>query len=364
MVDAYRSGWIAAGPRTTRLEEAICEYTGAGHAVAVSSGTAALHLACLAVGLGPGTSAVVPSLTFVATVNAVAHTGASVRFADVAGTTEPWLTVSSVERALAPDTKAIMAVSYGGHLGETEGLAELAADRGITLIEDAAHAAGSWSTRGHAGTIGDAGALSFSASKNLGVGEGGMLLTREEEMAARARSLSWHGIRSSIWERHHGDAPEYELGETGFNYRFDDPRAALVLARLERLDEENDARAVIDSAYRDALDGNAAITPTAPPAEQERSSHYLFTAVLAEEIDRTAFRSSLASRGVQTSVHFPPAHQSGAQARHDLSLPVTEEYARRTVSLPIFPEMEEWQRDLVIEATEGALRAAAGSAAA
>ena len=355
MIEAYRSGWIAMGPRTAELEENFREYAGVSEAVAVSSCTAALQLACLAVGLGPGDSAIVPSLTFAATANAVTHTGASPRFADIRGLAQPWLSVEAVADALEPSTKAIVTVAYGGHLGETEALAELADSRGIALIEDAAHASGSWVGGRHAGTLGLAGALSFSASKNIGIGEGGMLLTGSREVAERARILRWHGVSASLWERHRAAASSYEIVDAGFNYRIDDPRAALVSARLRRLDADNARRAELDSAYREALAGEAGLTPTAPPPKGERASHCLFTVVLDSGIDRDAFRLSLADRGVQTSMHFPPLHLSRVYSGHRFNLPLTEEYGRRAVTLPIFPQMEEWQQELVIDATREAL---------
>src|SRR5919108_4974430 len=140
VADTYRSGWLSMGPRTEELEHAFADHTGARHALAVTNGTAALHLICLATGLGPGDEVVVPSMTFVATINAVAYTGATPVFADIAGPTEPWLARDAVAAAITPRTRAIMAMSYGGHPGQTTVLEELAADRGLSLLEDGAHA--------------------------------------------------------------------------------------------------------------------------------------------------------------------------------------------------------------------------------
>lgn len=355
-IEAYRSGWLCMGPRTAELEASMCAYAGSRHAIAVSSCTAALHIACLAAGLGPGDTAVVPSLGFAASANAIAYTGATPRFAEIAALDRPWLSAEAAEAALEPSTKAIVAMSYGGHPGEIEELAALAERRGLALIEDAAHASGSWQGGRHLGTFGLAGALSFSASKNLGIGEGGMVLTDDDEVARRARSLRWHGISASTWDRHRADAPEYTVEEVGFNYRIDDPRAALVNARLPRLDEDNRRRAEIEAAYRAAFAGAAGFAPVQAPPAGERASHCVFAIVLDEDLDRPAFRERLAGRGVQTSIHFPPLHSSPSHGRQKASLPRTEAFARRAVSLPIFPDMELWQRELVIEA---ALEAAA-----
>lgn len=350
-MDAYRSGWLCMGPRTAELEASMSAYTGANHAIAVSSCSAALHIACLAADLGPGDSAIVPSLAFAATVNAVAVTGATPRFVEVAAIDRPWLSAEAVEAAIEPSTKAIVAMSYGGHPGEIAALAELAKRRGLALIEDAAHASGSWQDGRHVGTFGRAGALSFSASKNLGVGEGGMLLTDDDRVAERARGLRWHGISASTWERRRGAAPEYTVNDIGLNYRIDDPRAALVNARLRRLDEDNRRRAEIAAAYRAAFDPADGLAPVAPPPHGERASHCVFAIVLDEGVDRAAFREQLSARGVETSIHFPPLHDTPAYDAPATTLPLTEAFARRAVSLPIFPDMEDWQLELAIEAT-------------
>ena len=205
------------GPRTESFEAAFAAYSGAGHAIAVTNGTAALHLICAGTGLGPGDEVVAPSLTFVATVNAIAYTSARPVFADVAGPTEPWLSARSVEAALTPRTKAVMAMSYGGHPGEIEELREFCAGRGLILLEDAAHGAGSRLGGRHLGTFGRAGAFSFFSNKNLGIGEGGMVVTRDGDLAARLRLLRSHGMTALTWDRHRGHASEYDVVELGFN---------------------------------------------------------------------------------------------------------------------------------------------------
>jgi dTDP-4-amino-4,6-dideoxygalactose transaminase len=364
LVEAYRSTWLTTGPRTANLEEAFCEYTGAKHAVAVSSCSAALHLSCLAAGLGPGDEVIVPALTFTSTVSAVTHTGATPRFADIAGATEPWLSAATVEEAITDRTRAILTMSYGGNLGETAAIAEIAADRDLILLEDAAHAAGSRSAGRHAGTFGLAGSFSFSASKNLGIGEGGMLVTDDRDVASRVARQSWHGLGSQPWLRHHQSTPEYELGSIGFNYRFDDPRAALVHSLLDRLDEENLRRKAIDEAYREAFSKQELLVPTLGPRPGDQSSYCLFTAVVDSSVARDEFRKALADRGIQTTVHYPLLHKGGAHMEPDAHLPITEGYASRCVTLPLFPLMEAWQRDLVIESVDDALEAVSRPAAA
>jgi dTDP-4-amino-4,6-dideoxygalactose transaminase len=353
--EVYRSGWLSMGPRTEELERAFAEYTGSGHCLAVSSCTAGLHLAMLGAGLGPGDEAVVPSITFVASANAVAYTGAKPAFAEIAAVDRPWLSPETAERAITPDTKAIVGVSYGGHPGEIEGLRELAEDRGLALIEDAAHGSGSWLGDRHLGTFGLAGAISFSAGKNLGVGEGGMLLTDDDELAERARLTRWHGVTRSIWERHQASTDSYDVVGLGFNYRIDDARAALARSRLSRLDDDNRRRAAIDSTYRDELDDLGGLSMLAAPPDSARVSHSMFVVVVDDGVDRDAFRDSLARSGIQTSVHFSPVHRFELYAGSGGELPIADAFAARAVSLPMFPEMEEGQQALVVEAVRKAL---------
>jgi dTDP-4-amino-4,6-dideoxygalactose transaminase len=354
-VDAYRSGWLSMGPRTEEFERAFAEYAGARHCLAVSSCTAGLHLAALGAGLGPGDEAVVPSITFVASANAVRYTGARPAFADVAAVDRPWLSAETVEGALTDRTRAIVAVSYGGHPGEIEEVRRLAEDRGLALIEDAAHGAGSWLGDDHLGTFGLAGAISFSAGKNLGIGEGGVLLTDDDELAEHTRLMRWHGVTRSIWERHRGGTESYGVSELGFNYRIDDPRAAIGRSRLRRLDDDNGRRAAIASVYREELGALGGVSLLAPPPDSARMSHSMFAIVLDEGVDRDAFRDSLTQRGIQTSVHFSPVHRFELYADSGAELPVADAFAARTVSLPMFAEMEEGQQAEVIEAVRRAL---------
>jgi dTDP-4-amino-4,6-dideoxygalactose transaminase len=342
VAEVYRSGWLSMGPRTAELEQELAEYTGARHALAVANGTAALHLICLAAGLGEGDEVVVPSLTFVASVNAIAYTGATPVFADIGGPRTPWPGVAAVEAAMTPRTRAIMTVAYGGHPGEIAALRELAEDRGLTLLEDAAHAIGMRHEGRHLGTFGAAGAFSFFSNKNLAVGEGGAVVTDDDGLAERMRLLRSHGMTTLTWDRHRGHAAGYDVVARGFNYRIDEPRAALAAARLRRLDAETARRRELDARYRDNLPPG--VTPTEPPA------HHIFTAVLDEGVDRDAVRSALHDRGIQTSLHYPPAHRFSIYADGALELPLTEAYAAQAITLPLFATMTDDQQDLVVDA--------------
>jgi dTDP-4-amino-4,6-dideoxygalactose transaminase len=353
--DTYRSGWLSMGPRTEELESAFAEYTGAGHAIAVTNGTAALHLICMAAGLGPGDEVVVPSLTFVATVNAIRYVGATPVFADVAALDRPWLSAEAAEAAIGERTRAIMNMTYGGHPSESAQLAELAAERGLALLEDAAHGLGGSLDGKQLGTFGRAGAFSFFSNKNLPVGEGGMVVTDDEEVASQVRLLRSHGMTSLTWDRHRGHASGYDVVALGFNYRIDEPRAALATARLARLDRDNELRAAAAAQYRDRFDGVDGVTVTGREAGGERSAHHLFAVVLGDGVDRDGVRERMAAEGIQTSLHYPPVHRF-TDFEVDADLPVTEDYARRAVTLPLFPAITEEQIGLVVEALTGALR--------
>lgn len=361
VMEAYRSGWLTMGPRNEGFESDFAEYTGAPHAVAVSSGTAALHLMCVAIGLGPGDEVVVPSLTFVASANAIAYTGAKPVFADIAGLAEPWMSLAACESAMTDRTRAVMAVAYGGHAGEIEALQELCAGASIVLLEDAAHAAGSRLNGRHLGNFGRAGAFSMFSNKNLAVGEGGVLVTSDDELAARSRLLRSHGMTSLTWDRDRGHASDYDVIAEGFNYRMDEPRAALAACRLARLDRENDRRRQLDARYRMEF-ADLDLTLPLRPFPGLSSSHHLFTVVLPVDVDRATLRSQLADAGIQTSMHYPPLHLT-ALYRDGQSLPVTEEYASRSITLPMFAHMTDAQQDRVVEEITRALAKARSAAA-
>ena len=354
VVEVYRSGWLSMGPRTEELEARFAEYVGAEHALAVASGTAALHVICLAAGLGPGDEVVVPSLTFVATANAIRYTGATPVFADIVALDRPWLSAEAAQAAIAPKTKAIMNMTYAGHPGESGELAELAAERDLVLLEDAAHGLGGKIGERHLGTLGKAGAFSFFSNKNLPVGEGGMVVTDDDEVAAEVKLLRSHGMTSLTWDRHKGHASTYDVVELGFNYRIDEPRAALASSRLERLDADNRLRAAAADAYRTGIAELDGVTATMPPVSGGTSANHLFTVLVDDQDGRDEIRSKLAEGGVQTSLHYPPVHRLSAYDV-EADLPLTDAYSDRAITLPLFPTITEEQIGLVLSSLAGAI---------
>lgn len=232
VAEVLRSGWLSMGPRTEAFEREFAEHLGVEHVLALSSGTAALHLACIAAGVGKGDEVIVPSQTFVATVSAVLYTGATPVFADVVGPRDLNIDSDAVEAAITERTKAIIPVHYAGYPVAIERLAELCEARGLALIEDAAHAPSATVGDRKLGSFGLAGCFSFFSNKVLCCGEGGALSTDSAEVAERVRLLRSQGMTATTMDRHLGRAMEYDVAEAGFNYRIDDPRAALLSSRL------------------------------------------------------------------------------------------------------------------------------------
>jgi len=351
VAEVVRSGWWSMGPRVQEFETEFGRMCGAKAAFAVSNGTTALHLALLAVGCSAGDEVIVPSLNFVAAANTIVHVGATPVFCDIQGTHDLNLDVSSVEAAITPATRAIVVLHYGGHPCAMDEIVELAAQHGIAVIEDAAHAPGARWRGGMCGTLGDVGCFSFFSNKNLPVGEGGMVVTDSEALADRIRLLRSHGMTKLTWDRHRGHAHSYDVLVPGFNYRLDEIRAAIGLVQLRRLEEQNAARARLVAQYRAALDGVAGIEMPFRGNGESQSAHHLAVIVLPEESRRVEFQSRLAEAGIQTSVHYPPIHSFSAyRTITHRPLPVTDMVAPRLVTLPLYPHMGDDQVAAVVRA--------------
>ena len=239
---------------------------------------------------------------------------------------------ADVEAAISPKTKAIVVLHYGGYAADMDALGRIADTAGVTLVEDAAHAPGAtWNGR-KCGTFGAVGCFSFFSNKNLPVGEGGMIVTDDDDLKERLRLLRSHGMTTLTWDRHRGHAHSYDVVTHGFNYRLDEIRAALGLVQLRRLPDENAGRAKVSRRYREALHGTAGITmPFPDPEAQERSSHHLAVVLLPEGADRIAVRERLQELRIQTSVHYPPIHQFTAyeELGGRRALPRTDAVAER-----------------------------------
>ena len=345
------------GPRIQQLEEAYARFLGCAHTMATSSCTASLHLAYLAAGVGPADEVVVPSMSFAATSNAVLYCGGIPVFADIAGTHDLGLDPADVERRITSRTRAVCTMHYGGYPSAVDDLRQLCDARGIALIEDAAHAPSAEYRGRKLGTWGELGCFSFFSNKVLSVGEGGLVATDSDELAAKVRSLRSHGMTSGTWDRHRGHAETYDIVDLGFNYRMDEPRAALLLSRMRRVEDEIAKRRRIVRGFRERLSRVSGVTVPYGDADVGRSSCYVMPVVLDAGIDRRAVRRSLTARGIQTSILYPAIHEFAYyRARFPgISLPRTEAVARRQLTLPLFPHMTDEQVDRVCDAVAEAL---------
>jgi dTDP-4-amino-4,6-dideoxygalactose transaminase len=366
--DVLGSGWLTMGPRTAEFERHFAEHLGVAHAVALSSGTAALHLAFLGAAIGPGDEVIVPAMTFVATANAVRYCGGTPVFADLIGEEDFGIDPDEVVARITPRTKAVCAVHYAGYAAPVEALATLCEEHGLTLIEDAAHSpsATPLGSDRKLGGWGLAGAFSFFSNKVLSCGEGGLLATDDDAVAEAARSRRSHAMTSGSWDRHRGHALGYDVVDLGFNYRIDELRAALLDARLPGLGEDIERRRRLVHRYRARLAGLPEINVPYTDAEVDRSSCYIMPTTVASEALRDELRRDLIDRyEVQTSILYPAITDFTEYEGFEVPpLPRTERVARTQMTLPLFPHMTDEEQDWVLDGLEESLTRTSSSRAA
>ncbi|HUH97381.1 MAG TPA: DegT/DnrJ/EryC1/StrS family aminotransferase [Anaerolineales bacterium] len=353
------SRWLSMGEETQNFEKEFAQFVGVEHAIAVTNATAALHLACVAVGLKPKDEVIVPSLTFVATANAVRYTGAIPIFADIESA--DWLTLSptSIERCITDKTRAILVMHYAGYPCDMPAILEIARKHGLAVIEDSAHAIGSQLDGRTLGTWGQIGCFSFFSNKNMTTGEGGMLATNDAALADRLRILRSHGMTSLSWDRHHGHAWSYDVVDLGYNYRIDEIRSALGRVQLRKVGVNNQRRAALTALYRELLSELAPGIRMPFAAKRGTSCNHILPVLLPEGMDRIRFMEGMKKRGVQTSIHYPPTHSFSAYAglseSHRIPLTLTEEVARREVTLPLYPALSDADILAVVQAVHESL---------
>lgn len=356
--DAIASGWWSMGPRVAAFEQEFAAHCGAAHAFVVANGTAAIHLALLAAGIGPGDEVVVPSLTFVAAANMICAVGATPVFCDIVGPDDLNLDLDDVAAALTARTRAVLPVHYGGYPCDMGGLTALCEQATLVLIEDAAHAPGAVVDGRRLGSIGDLGCFSFFSNKNLPVGEGGMVVTSNEQLAENIRLGRSHGMTTLTWDRHRGHASGYDVVMNGFNYRLDEQRAAIGSVQLARLDANNVLRGRLVDRYRAALASvDGVVVPFARTGKSVVPAYHLMEILLPEGTDRDRVRADMLAAGVQTSVHYPPIHTFQAFHAHAdrRALPRTDAVASRLLTLPLYPHMSADQVDRVVSVLTDAL---------
>lgn len=349
VIDVLESEWLTTGPAVDRFERALAERGGARHAVALSSGTAALHAAYSAAGVGPGTEVVVPPLTFSATANVAVHLGARVRFADVSPDT---LTIDpvAVERLVTPETRAVVAVDFGGHPADLDQLRVVTDAVGAVLIEDAAHSLGARYKSKPVGSVADLTCFSFHPVKAITTGEGGAVLTDDAGWAQHVRRFRNHGIVRDRPVLGDDGAWVYDLDSPAFNYRLTDLQCALGFAQLERLSRFIECRREIVARYRELLDAQPGIDL---PVEREWCTHaYHLFAIRIPADRRTDVFRQMRSAGVGVQVHYIPVNAFSAYRRLGYSpedTPVALEAYRRLLSIPCHQRMDETDVERVVE---------------
>ncbi len=361
VLEVLRSGWISMGPKTEELETAFAAHVGCRYAIATSNCTTALHLCLAALGLRPGDEVIVPSMTFVATVNSVGYVGAVPVFADIVGNMDFSLDPDHVRQLITPRTKALIPMHYAGFPCDMPALESLAREHKLSIIGDAAHAPATRLKGRHIGAFGDAACFSFFANKNIACGEGGMIVTNRPELAQQIRLLRSHGMTSLSFDRARGHASDYNVIARGFNYRLDDIHSALALSQLKKLPEDTAAREEKFNRYVEALQSLEGVQVPYASAEPG-SSYHIFPLLLSEggTEKRNAVRKALAERGIQTSVHYPPAHRFQIYSSFKAVLPKTEWVADHEITLPLFAGLMDAQQEQVVKALQDSLEACGG----
>ena len=355
VAETLRSGWLAPGPRARAFEEEFARRVGAAHAVAVDSATAGLHLALVALGIGAGDEVITTPTTFAATVNTIIHAGATPVLADIR-IDDYCIDPAAIERALTPRTRAIVPVHHAGSACDMGAILAIAREHGIAVVEDAAHALGTYIGDTPIGAFGDMTVFSFYPTKNVTSGRGGMLTTDDAALAARCRLLALHGLSADAWGRYtERGSWAYQVLAPGYNYAMSDVQAALGHAQFRRLDEFQERRRSLADRYGDALRGTAGIIA---PAERPGTRHawhlYVVRLERAARVNRDDFISKLRERGIGTSVHFIPMHHHPYyRERYGWApgdFPVADEAFETMLSLPLYTRMNERDVDRVVDA--------------
>jgi len=344
--------WITMGDRVRAFEKAFAAEHGVADAVAVNSCTAALHLALQALAIGPGDEVLVPSMSFVATSNAVLYTGARPVFVDIESPGVPLMSCAHAAEKVTARTRAVIIMHYAGYLADRSSWRDFARTYNLPLIEDSAHAVGRLRT----GLFGDAAAFSFYGNKNMTTGEGGMIIAHDPAVLEKARQARGHGMTSGTLTRLRERPASYDVTMLGANYRMNELSAAIGLVQLEKLSGWNDTRETLTRAYRLALKETCPGLDI-PFSADWRSAHHIMPVLLPPGADRMAVMNSLRDAGIQTSMHYPPIHQLSlySQMYPGTSLPQTEEFAARQLTLPLHPKMEAAQVETVARALAHAL---------
>ena len=359
VVAALTSDWLTCGPRVEAFESAVCDYVGVSHGVAVNSGTAALHCALHALGVGPGDEVIVPTLTFLATANVVVHQGATPVFADVdAGTL--LIDPASVEALVSERTVAVVAVDYAGQPCDYAALRAVTDRHDLALVADAAHAIGARRGGVAVGALADLTTFSFHPAKGMTTAEGGMVVCHSADQASRMRGFRNHGMDLDLHQRRRQGVFGYQMSEPGHNFRLSDLQCALGLSQLARLDRWIARRNEIARRYRRGLAGCKGITPLVLE-DDLRHAYHLFVVQIDDSaaVGRDQLFQVMRRAGVGVNVHYPPVHLQPFYRHHfatrEGQCPRAERLARMILSLPMFPGLSDAEVDFVIQTIKDVL---------
>jgi dTDP-4-amino-4,6-dideoxygalactose transaminase len=347
VVDSLKSGWITTGPKVKRFEDAFKEYVGAPYAVPLSSATAGLHLAMLALGLKPGDEVITTPMTFAATVSMIVQGGGTPILADIESTGTLNIDVQEIRKKITPRTRAIVPVHFAGQPCDMDEIFALAREFNLTVIEDAAHAIGTEYKGARIGSLDSTSVFSFHPIKNITTGEGGMVATRDERIAEEISLMKFHGMNREAWKRYEASGtPNYDIVMPGFKYNMMDLQAALGLHQLQKLDSFIEMRTVFAEFYNHAFDDVAEILIPEPVPYEHRHAWHLYTPLIRIEdlsIDRDTFMAQLKGENIGTGLHFKAIHHH-PYYRDTLGiapgeLPNADYASERILSLPLFPLM-------------------------
>lgn len=343
-LETIKSKWISTGPKTAAFEKRFAEMLHVDHAVALSNCTVSLHLALKLAGVKAGDEVICPSLTFVATVNSIRYVDAIPVFADVTNYENPTIDPEDILKKITPKTTAIVVMHYGGFACDMDRIMEIAKAHNLKVIEDACHGPLAEYKGKKLGTIGDIGCFSFFSNKNISTGEGGMLITNNQEYADRTKLLRSHGMTSLSYDRAKGHSTAYDVIELGYNYRMDDIHSSIGLAQLDKIEADLAKRSEIRKAYIEQLKGIEGIII---PFENytDFSSNYIFPIVLKDSIfeKRDKVREQLAEAGIQTSVHYPAVHRFLIYKDFYSALAVTDYLVDNLITLPMYSKLTKEQ---------------------
>jgi len=352
------SGWLTISGKTQTFESAFSEFLGNDtKSLAVSNGTAALHMALLALGIGINDEVITPALTFIADQNVVEMVGAKNVLADITSINEDWsMDPADIEAKITPKTKAVMIVHYAGFACDMEAITAICKKHNLFLIEDCAHTPGADHNKRPLGTFGDISAFSFFANKNIAVGEGGMVVTRNSELFEKLRLLRSHGMSVASFDRYKGRAVSYDVGQPGLNYRIHEISSALGLVQLTKLDEANEKRKKLVQHYYKRLEGVEFLSIPYKNFTRGKPNYHIMPILLSEKIDRAAVIESMKQAGVQTSIHYPAIQNFSAYKDKVNSTPKAEYVCAHELTLPLYPGMTIEEVDIVCDSLINAIK--------